>query len=563
MNGMNFKPFISKLLNSLSDEQLGNFAKLIDSYSGSFTNRSLIDANNLLTTNDKGIGLFTIQLDRETIRTGYLVYNDDYCVLLSYVSNSERVMEYEIDMTHKTYKAVKEFLTTDYLRHEVAVKAINVGEAVTVQADDIESPEVPFGHVIMADGDGGAEWTDINLVGGTGEHAVRQYPVVDLESFQFSNPNSSHNDDFVGIDAAGEYSSMFGGKSRATGKRAHAEGTQTIAEGNYSHTEGNNTTTTPVAHNGHAEGLQTTVSGSSAHAEGKETVASGSFSHAEGWQSVASGGDAHAEGYQTTASGDASHSEGAYSKAAGEASHSEGVNNYVGVKQNSQPGTGGGTSPSNPGTTPNAGDGAHAEGRDNYCYGHSAHVEGVQNVVNGTGAHAEGLKSTATGNYSHAEGSETVSDGLYAHAEGYKSSASANYAHAEGNSTKATGNQSHAEGNNTTASGSVSHAEGTSCKAEGAYSHSGGRSSTVTSASEGGFAHGREIYLNQPYQTGFGQFNEVDAAAKFMVGDGTADSARKNAFSVRKNATSGEYSIKVGSVEITESQLTALLSLLN
>ena len=123
MNGMNFKPFISKLLGSLSDENLATLAGLIDTHSNSFTNRSLVDPSNYLSTSDKGVGLFTIQLDKDTIRTGYLVYNDTYCVLLSYVPTSERIAEFQIDVATKTYSMVKEFLTTDYLRHEVAIRA--------------------------------------------------------------------------------------------------------------------------------------------------------------------------------------------------------------------------------------------------------------------------------------------------------------------------------------------------------------------------------------------------------------------------------------------------------
>lgn len=134
MNGMNFKPFISKLLDSLSDKDIGTFASLIDRHSNDFKKRLLSE----ITTDDKGVGLFTIQLDKETIRTGYLVYNDNYCVLLGYVSNSERVVEYELDLTTQTYVAIKEYLTTDYLRHEVAIRATAAGEL----GDVVEIKEV-------------------------------------------------------------------------------------------------------------------------------------------------------------------------------------------------------------------------------------------------------------------------------------------------------------------------------------------------------------------------------------------------------------------------------------
>lgn len=167
MNGMNFKPFISKLLGSLSDEDLATLASLIDTHSNSFTNRSLINPSNYLSTSDKGVGLFTIQLDKDTIRTGYLIYNNSYCVLLSYVPTSERIVEFQIDVATKTYSMVKEFLTTDYLRHEVAIKSVAKGEGITVQANDIESGSETAGKVLMADGDGGAEWGTVSA-GGSG-----------------------------------------------------------------------------------------------------------------------------------------------------------------------------------------------------------------------------------------------------------------------------------------------------------------------------------------------------------------------------------------------------------
>lgn len=132
MNGMNFKTFISKVLSSLSDKELKDLADLMNSHSNEFINRSLVAGN--LTADDKGVSLCTMQLDSQTIRTGYLLYSDNYCVLLGYVSNSERVMEYNINVANNTYEVVKEYLTTDYLRHEVAIKAIEAGEVGNIVA---------------------------------------------------------------------------------------------------------------------------------------------------------------------------------------------------------------------------------------------------------------------------------------------------------------------------------------------------------------------------------------------------------------------------------------------
>ena len=164
MNGMNFKPFIAKVLDSLSDSEIKELYDLLNSHSNLFVNRSLVAGN--LTAGDKGIGLFTIQLDEQTIRTGYLLYNDTYCVLLGYISNSERIVEYDINPQTNTYSAVKEYLTTDYLRHEVAIKAVQAGQVVSVQPNDIDSVDadgepLSSGQIIISDGEGKSEWHEL------------------------------------------------------------------------------------------------------------------------------------------------------------------------------------------------------------------------------------------------------------------------------------------------------------------------------------------------------------------------------------------------------------------
>lgn len=132
MNGMNFKPFINSLLDSLSDEDLGTFATLINTHSNSFKKRSLLTGN--ITNDDKGISLATILLDSQTIRSGYLVYNNSYCVLLAFNSNSERVTEFLINPSNNTFELVKEYITTDYLRHELAIRGVAAGEVGNIVA---------------------------------------------------------------------------------------------------------------------------------------------------------------------------------------------------------------------------------------------------------------------------------------------------------------------------------------------------------------------------------------------------------------------------------------------
>ena len=185
----------------------------------------------------------------------------------------------------------------------------------------------------------------------------------------------------------------------------------------------------------------------------------------------------------------------------------------------------------NPNYTPSYTYEVGAFGKDSAMLNGNSMAKGELSTAIGRNTLAEGARSFASG-------TKTVAKANNAHAEGLQTLASGvNGAHAEGSTTVASGNASHAEGNNTIASGSASHAEGTSCKAEGNYSHSGGRSSQVTSASEGGFAHGRELYVNQPYQTAFGQYNKVDSHFIFAIGNGSDNSSRANAFEVMNDGS--------------------------
>lgn len=129
-----------------------------------------------------------------------------------------------------------------------------------------------------------------------------------------------------------------------------------------------------------------------------------------------------------------------------------------------------------------------------------------QTVVAGEGAEIFNSynDNKAVGQYSHAEGAGTTASGRSSHAEGQDTTASGFGSHAEGFFTRATGAESHAEGENTTASGVRSHAEG---------------DGTIASS------------YNQHAQ---GKFNIEDTNSKyaFIIGNGTDDDNRSNAFAV-------------------------------
>lgn len=137
--------------------------------------------------------------------------------------------------------------------------------------------------------------------------------------------------------------------------------------------------------------------------------------------------------------------------------------------------------------------------------GQYAFAEGTRTTASGRSSHAEGELTTASGSYSHAEGGASTASGSYAHAEGYQAQASAPYTHAEGVQTKATANLSHAEGYLSEANAVCAHAEGRGTKSGS---------------------------VNQHVQGAFNVNDSSDVYAD-IIGNGTADDARSNAFALK------------------------------
>jgi len=142
--------------------------------------------------------------------------------------------------------------------------------------------------------------------------------------------------------------------------------------------------------------------------------------------------------------------------------------------------------------------GAVMEGGGTNVGSSDAHAEGYGTTAKGAESHAEGQWSTAEGAISHAEGSYTIASGLSSHTEGFE--------------TKATNSGAHAEGNKSIASGQYSHAANYYTKA------------------------------SANYQTAIGKYNKESTAEtdKFIIGNGTSDTARSNC--LRVTNTNGVYS---------------------
>lgn len=159
---------------------------------------------------------------------------------------------------------------------------------------------------------------------------------------------------------------------------------------------------------------------------------------------------------------------------------------------------------------------------------------------------ASGRQTECSGNYSHSEGHNTKAMANDTHAEGEGCQALKARAHAEGYYTTANGNQAHAEGMNTIASGVNSHAEGWGCEATGQNSFAAGKNTKATGTNS--TARGLGTIASGAQQFVSGKYNVSDTNSLVIVGKGTSDSARSNAYKLDANGN-GFFA---GSVECTK-----------
>jgi len=149
------QPFIEKVIASLSDEEKVALVSLINGGDLEPDFRSLINKTYNLSASDKGVSHIILETLERTY-TGYLLYTDTYCVLVSYKNIQELVM-LDINPTKNTYELVKEPLTITELRFELGASASG-GGAGNVKAENIDSESATSGQVLTADGQGGASW---------------------------------------------------------------------------------------------------------------------------------------------------------------------------------------------------------------------------------------------------------------------------------------------------------------------------------------------------------------------------------------------------------------------
>ncbi len=243
-------------------------------------------------------------------------------------------------------------------------------------------------------------------------------------------------------------------------------------------------------------------------------ISSGSYSHAEGGNSKSSGRYSHAEGQTTIANGNAMHAQGKYNKL-DDTVYPDWVasKSYVVGDKVTYNGNGYTCKTANS-------DATFTFSKWTYESNNGGEVAFV--IGNGTGDSARSNAFLVKWDGSVQEGGGTTASGGQTHAEGQGTQASGSGAHAEGTATQATGNSSHAEGGGSRATEYASHAEGGSTLASGNSSHAEGY---------GTIANGFAMHAQ-------GKYNKSDDGdVAFVIGNGTKDDARSNAFAVKWNGT--------------------------
>ena len=155
MSKIQGKPFIEEVINTLGDELKSDFLDLVNGSDATPAFRSLINASHLITGADKNKVQYVVLETWNKAYTGYLIYNNSYCVLVSFTNNTQEMQIVKIDLAKQTYSLVKQPLSILELR----MYLMEADEHIV--ATEIDSGDEPADRVLASDGDGGAEWKDV------------------------------------------------------------------------------------------------------------------------------------------------------------------------------------------------------------------------------------------------------------------------------------------------------------------------------------------------------------------------------------------------------------------
>jgi Head domain of trimeric autotransporter adhesin/Chaperone of endosialidase len=291
-------------------------------------------------------------------------------------------------------------------------------------------------------------------------------------------------------------------------------------------------------------GLFSFASGYSPVASGKHAIAMGYVAKSTGLSTLALGYQAQAVGDYSSAIGRFALSNGVNSTAIGSGSVANGIGSFS-LGTNSTSGGDYGTA---------LGFNTNAYGSNSTSFGNSTNASGSNSTAIGTSTNASGVLSMAMGNLTNAGGFtstamgyNTTASGNYSTAMGSGTYATNEYSTSMGNGTQASGYNSTAMGFTTNASGQYTTAMGNSTQAVGNYSTAMGFGSyapgllstamgkTTQAIGDYSTSMGYETYANGLASTAIGIFNQPNANALFMVGNGINNSNRYTTFTIRKD----------------------------
>ena len=154
MSKIQGKPFIEELIDSLSKDLRKDLLDLVNGTDKTPEFRSLVNKEHLITGSDKNKVQYIVLETFCKTYTGYLVYNNSYCVLIAFNNNTQALLLVNVDLTKNNCRLIKQPVDIlelrMYLRDPTA--STTVGE--------IDSGNTPEGKVMAADGAGGAAWVD-------------------------------------------------------------------------------------------------------------------------------------------------------------------------------------------------------------------------------------------------------------------------------------------------------------------------------------------------------------------------------------------------------------------
>lgn len=334
--------------------------------------------------------------------------------------------------------------------------------------------------------------------------------------------------------------------TRASGEYSHAENLNTIAEGNYSHAEGNGSHA--KANGSHAEGVATHADTYCSHTEGQGTIASAQWQHVQGKFNKPDSGMAHIIGWGESKENpknihtvDRSGNAWYAGDVTADKISLKGTNviaeNAIKVARTAETVANTANSNANAANIKINNLNIKNADTDNIRQINAEIASGINNAA------AFGTSHILGGNYSFAEGFQTTNLGSHAHIEG-SSNNTAQQAASNYNSNYSArsitvdnaeqiwglkqfalsnGKGAHVEGWNNVAIGDATHAEGYGTMALANYAHASGEGTRATVQA----------------QTVVGKYNEKDADALFIVGNGEGfnNSQRSNAFIVKKDGT--------------------------